>query len=215
MVGACATQTASDDGSCEGDCPVACVSRPALTEGPYFVDERLNRSDIRSDPSDGSVQAGVPLRLEINVFRPNGSTCDPLDGVNVDIWHANSQGVYSDVAENGTVGQKFLRGYQVTDAHGAVEFTTVYPGWYPGRTVHIHFKLRTFSGDQTTYEFTSQLFFDETVTGQVLSQSPYNARGPSDTPNAQDGVFDEQLLLTPVADGDGYIATFDIGIAAN
>jgi protocatechuate 3,4-dioxygenase beta subunit len=143
-----------------------CVVRPQQTEGPYFVDEKLNRSDIQSDPSDGSVKQGVPLRLVFHVSEINGGSCIPLTGATVDLWHCDALGVYSDVTDPSfsTVGKKFLRGYQVTDANGTVEFVTIYPGWYPGRTVHIHFKIRTDSASQRGYEFTSQLYFDDALT---------------------------------------------------
>ena len=150
---------------------LACVLTPDKTEGPYFVDERLNRADIRVDPSNGSVQPGVPLRLTITVLDMDNA-CAPVAGAAVDIWHANAEGRYSDVSANGTVGRKYLRGYQVTDANGAVQFTTVYPGWYSGRAIHIHFKIRKFDGSSTTYEFTSQIFFDESVNQAVLAEGP-------------------------------------------
>lgn len=73
----------------------ACVVTPATDEGPYFVDERLLRSDIRLDPSDGSRQDGVPLRLELEVVRADEG-CEPVAAAHVDIWHCNSEGVYSD-----------------------------------------------------------------------------------------------------------------------
>jgi len=76
-----------------------CVVRPALTEGPYFVDEKLERSDIRSDPGDGSVRPGVPLRLALRVSRLHASACATLPGATVDVWHCDAQGVYSDVAD--------------------------------------------------------------------------------------------------------------------
>ena len=109
----------------------SCVVRPQQTEGPYFIDEKLNRSDIRSDPSDGSVKQGVPLRLVLHVSQIYGSSCTALTGATVDIWHCDALGVYSDVTDRSfsTVGKKFLRGYQVTDANGIVEFVTIYPGW--------------------------------------------------------------------------------------
>ncbi|MBI1826583.1 MAG: intradiol ring-cleavage dioxygenase [Planctomycetes bacterium] len=198
--------------SCQGNCPLPCVSRPAVTQGPYFVDERLNRSDIRSDPSDGSLQPGIPLHLRLTVYQTDGTTCSAFPGATVDIWHANAEGVYSDEAVEGTAGQKFLRGYQVTDENGVVEFTTIYPGWYSGRTIHAHFKIRTFAGSSTTYDFTSQLFFDEGITAQVATQSPYNTRGLPDTTNGRDSIFDARLLLTLTPEGDGYLGTFDLGV---
>ncbi len=185
----------------------SCIVTPEATEGPYFVDEMLNRSDIRSDPSDGSVEGGVPLRLRMTVSQVNGSECTPLAGAMVDVWHCNANGDYSDVEQNGTVGEQFLRGFQVTDADGVVEFTTIYPGWYSGRTVHIHFKVRTDS-----VEFNSQLYFDEALTAQVYAQSPYAARGSPDTTNDSDTIFNEQTLLTLTPEGDGYFASFDIGL---
>ena len=146
-----------------------CVVRPAMTEGPYFVDEKLNRSDIRSDPSDGSVKDGLPLVITVNVSSIS-SNCTPLSGATLDIWHCDAAGVYSDASDRSfnTQGKQFLRGYQTTDANGQVKFTTIYPGWYHGRTVHIHFKIRTTSG----HDFTSQWFFDDGLSDTVFAQAP-------------------------------------------
>ena len=94
-----------------------------------------------------------------------------MAGAMVDICQCDAIGVYSDVrATNGffnTGGQRFLRGYQVTDASGVAKFTTVYPGWYQGRSVHIHFKIRTNAGGRNA-EFVSQLYFDDAF--RVLRQ---------------------------------------------
>ena len=163
-----------------------CVLTAALEEGPFFVDEKLNRSDIRTDPVTRAVSAGLPLALTFNVSRVAANACTPLTGAYLDVWHCDSGGVYSDVEGE---SHKFLRGYQVTDAHGAAKFTTVYPGWYPGRAVHIHFKLRLFAGSTKSYEFTSQLFFDEALTDSVHAQTPYSSRGSRNTRNANDGIF--------------------------
>jgi len=193
----------------------SCVVRPQLTEGPYYVDEMLNRSDIRSDPSDGTVRPGVPLRLSFRVSQ--ASDCAALAGALVDVWHCDALGVYSDVQDMGfnTVGSKFLRGYQLTDASGQAHFTTVYPGWYSGRAVHIHFKIRNGPGAARGFEFTSQLFFDEAVTDAVHAQAPYNSKGRRNTPNASDGIYQgggSQLLLPLIAEGAGYGATFDLAL---
>jgi protocatechuate 3,4-dioxygenase beta subunit len=163
---------------------------PQQTEGPYFVDGMPNRSDIRSDPSDGSVQQGIPLHLIIHVYglHENGS-CAPLEGAKVDIWHANSQGIYSGIADQGTIGKKFLRGYQLTDNNGTAKFTTIYPGWYQGRAIHIHDKVRTFSGSEKTLEWTSQLYFDNSINEQVHKQPPYSKHGPPDMTNEQDSIY--------------------------
>lgn len=195
----------------------SCVVRPQQTEGPYFVDERLDRSDIRSDPSDGSVKQGTPLRLTFRVSQVSANSCSPLAGATVDIWHCDAQGVYSDVNDrnSSTVGKKFLRGYQVTNANGTADFVTIYPGWYPGRTVHIHFKIRTASASQPSYEFTSQLYFDDALTNQVHAQSPYAAKGQRTQKNDRDGIFQEdgeQLMLQLTQAAQGYVGTFDIGL---
>lgn len=195
----------------------ACIVRPAMTEGPYFVDEKLNRVDVRSDPATGAVKAGLPLQLTVRVSEVAASGCAALAGAQVDIWHCDAQGVYSDVTDNSfsTVGQKFLRGYQVTDANGAVQFTTIYPGWYPGRTVHIHFKIRGQTAAGQHYEFTSQWFFDDTLSDQVFSQAPYTGKGARGTRNNNDGIYQgggDQLLLALVPAAQGYQTTFDIGL---
>jgi protocatechuate 3,4-dioxygenase beta subunit len=194
--------------------PVAapsCIVKPELTEGPYFVDEKLNRSDIRPDPAGGPAAEGVPLTLGFRVSKVATGGCTALSGATVDVWQCDAAGVYSDVSANRSVGKKFLRGSQVTDGNGAVSFTTVYPGWYMGRAVHIHFKIRTAQG-QT---FTSQLFFDEAVTDAVHAKAPYNTRGRRDTTNASDGIYrgaGSQLLLPVTGDGSSYAGTFDLGM---
>jgi protocatechuate 3,4-dioxygenase beta subunit len=190
----------------------SCIVRPALTEGPYFVDEKINRSDIRPDPSDGTVKEGALLTLAFRVSQINNSGCVPLADAQVDIWHCDAQGVYSDATDPGfnTVGKKFLRGYQVTDANGAIQFTTIYPGWYQGRAVHIHFKIRA-----GAYEFTSQLFFDDALTDQVHAQAPYASKGQRTLRNAGDNIYQNggsQLLLDVTQNDQGYAATFDIGL---
>jgi protocatechuate 3,4-dioxygenase beta subunit len=187
------------------------VVKPAMTEGPYFVDTLLNRSDIRSDASSGTVSAGALLRLVVNVSQISAAGCAPLAGALVDIWHCDAQGVYSGVDDSLT----FLRGYQLSDAAGRVEFLTIYPGWYPGRAVHIHFKIRTDPDAGQGAEFTSQLFFDDAFTDQVYAQAPYAGRGQRNRLNRQDGIFGqggEQLTLLVTPDGAGYSATFDIGV---
>lgn len=186
----------------------ACVVRPEMTEGPYFVDEMLNRSDIRSDPSDGSVVEGSAFELTFNISQVGASGCVPLPAAQVDIWHCDAFGTYSDVENAG--GKKFLRGYQLTDVNGQAKFITIYPGWYPGRTVHIHFKIRI-----NRYDFTSQLFFDDTFTDQVYQHVPYDQRGERNTRNDRDGIFGNggnELLLNVTQNDAGYVATFDIGI---
>lgn len=191
----------------------ACIVTPEQTEGPYFVDQQLNRSDIRSG------QEGVPLQLTLRVFNINGNRCSAAVGAIVDVWHCNALGIYSGVQDNverfDTSGQNFLRGSQVTDENGTVRFTTIYPGWYPGRTAHIHFKVRTQPTPNQGFEFTSQLYFDDSITDQVFDQEPYASKGPRSATNARDGIYRDggELLTLKLSEVDqGFATTFDIGI---
>lgn len=195
-----------------------CIVSPEQTEGPYFVDEKLNRSDIRFDPTDSKMKNGVPLQLTLRVSSVGNTGCTPIADAIVDIWHCDALGVYSDVTDRrfDTVGKKFLRGYQVTDNNGTVQFITIYPGWYQGRTVHIHFKVRTAANSGQSYEFTSQLYFDDAVSDRIYTQPPYASIGERTQTNEQDGIFQRggdklMLSLTENPQG-GYAATFDIGL---
>jgi protocatechuate 3,4-dioxygenase beta subunit len=215
-VPASADGAAATTSTASGSSVPACVVRPELTEGPYFVDERLERSDIRSDPSSAVVSEGATLDLTFAVSRIEGGACVPFEGALVDVWHCDAGGTYSDVDANGTVGQKFLRGYLVTDAEGRAPFTTIYPGWYQGRTVHIHFKIRTDATGSSGLEFTSQLFFDDSLTDSTFESEPYASRGERTTRNGDDNIFAQSggvltLALTGDA-GAGYATTFVIGV---
>jgi protocatechuate 3,4-dioxygenase beta subunit len=190
-----------------------CVVRPEMTEGPLFVDEDLNRSDLRSDPTTGQISEGAQFDLTIRVSQFAQAACTPLAGIKVDLWHCDANGIYSDTDQLGfqTVGQKFLRGYQVTDESGIAKFTTIYPGWYEGRTVHIHIKLRTADG----YDFTSQLFFDDNFTDELFAVAPYNSRGERHLRNEDDGIFGAsgaQMMLAVEPVATGYAATFDVAL---
>ena len=194
----------------------SCVVLPEQTEGPYFTDVRLNRTDIRSDPTSGQVKAGVPLLLTFVVSRVNDAGCTPLEGAMVDVWHCDAEGIYSDVQDPSfnTRGQKFLRGHQLTDSSGTAKFSTIYPGWYRGRATHIHFKVRTNPSASSGHEFTSQLYFDEAVNDRVFQRAPYS-QGGSRTRNEQDGIFrrnGKELILPVSQSGDGYAGTMAFGM---
>jgi protocatechuate 3,4-dioxygenase beta subunit len=190
-----------------------CVLAPEVTEGPYWVDERLDRSDVTGG------QSGVPLSLALYVYRADDS-CEPEKGAIVDIWHCNAAGLYSDEASNSTGGQTWLRGYQETDAIGLASFKTIYPSWYAGRTIHIHVRVRTFSGTSTTYDFTTQIFFSESDSAAVLATSPYDSRSGRDTTNASDMIYRQEEtagnVLVPTLSGSasaGYSGTVGIGLS--
>ena len=193
-----------------------CVVRPEQTEGPYFVDQQLARRDIRTEPTTGIVSAGDVLTLALTVSDVTAGQCKPLPGAIVDVWQCDAKGVYSGVNDPSfnTSGQKFLRGVQTTDPSGLVRFTTIVPGWYSGRTVHIHFKIRT-QAAAGAYEFTSQWYFDDAWTERILTGPSYARAGKRDTFNSNDGIFQSggrQLMLDPTRGAEGAAASFGIGL---
>jgi protocatechuate 3,4-dioxygenase beta subunit len=189
----------------------ACVLSPELTAGPFFVDEHLDRSDVTGDTSLPSVRNAVPLRLALQVYALNAGRCAPLAGAHVDLWNADAVGTYSDVGS--ARGQRFLRGYQVTDRSGAVAFITVHPGWYATRTPHVHVLVRTYSqANDVTHSFATQLFFDDAINDAVLASSAYRPHGPRDTRNANDPFYSPKTLVALRRDGRGYAGTLALGV---
>lgn len=201
--------------STDGPLP-ACVVRPRQTEGPFFVEGEPERSDLRVDSLTGALKPGLPLRLAFRVSRVGASSCAPLPGAEVHVWHCDAAGRYSSPADRRSPhpAEAYLRGLQTTDAAGAARFLTIYPGWYPGRAVHIHFKIRTADAAGRS-EFTSQLYFDDALNARVYSAAPYAGRGLPALSNRDDFLFrdgGEKLLLDVTPIGDGYAAVFDIGL---
>ncbi|HEY7407957.1 MAG TPA: intradiol ring-cleavage dioxygenase [Gemmatimonadaceae bacterium] len=196
----------------------SCIVRPEQTEGPYFVDNKLHRADIRADPATGAIKAGAPLELAIVVSRiGERGACTPVAGAHVDVWQCDAAGIYSGVRDPSfdTLGQQFLRGYQLTDASGTARFTTIYPGWYRGRTVHVHFKVRTEPAAARGHEFTSQIYFDDALTDRVHAREPYASMGPRTVRNEGDGIFrrnGNQLMLAVAEDANGYAGRFEVGL---
>lgn len=208
-----ASTTTSTGTSATSTGNAACILTPELTVGPYFVDEKLNRSDLTAATTDTNVIDGVPLTLQLFIMEYSGSGCTALSGAQVDVWHADAGGVYSDESVEGTVRQTYLRGYQVTDSNGLVTFKTIFPGWYSGRTVHIHVMIRTFSSSGTqTFEFTTQLFFDPALTLTIMGKSPYNTRGNPDTTNTSDRIYNSETLLSLTAASEGYTTSITLGV---
>jgi protocatechuate 3,4-dioxygenase beta subunit len=194
-----------------------CIARPEQTEGPFYVDEGLERRDIRSDPATGAVSPGAPLQLAFAVSLLAPSGCAPLAGAKVDVWQCDAAGRYSDVRDftGSTVGRRFLRGHQTTDAQGIAQFVTIVPGWYEGRAVHIHFKVDAAVAGGPRRVFTSQLYFDEAFVDRVHAQPPYAARGTRRVRNRADGLYragGDRLLLTPQTEGEAYAARFVLGL---
>ena len=213
----------------------SCVAlTPELTEGPYYVDEALVRRDITDD------REGLPLALTINVI--DAVACTPLADAAVEVWHCDARGYYSGVSANNpgsdssaeeiaaAAESMFLRGVQITDADGAATFDTIYPGWYRGRTVHIHMKVHvggtidageTWEGGTTAH--TGQLFFDDAISDAVFETDAY-ANRPDDerTENAGDNILGDHgddpeflVAITQIDAGDlaaGYTGTVTVGV---
>ncbi|HWC96441.1 MAG TPA: IPT/TIG domain-containing protein, partial [Candidatus Sulfopaludibacter sp.] len=165
--------------------------------------------------------------LTILVQNLSTASCAALAGAYVDIWHCDAKGIYSDEATYNpgggtgnvtTTGQKFLRGYQITDSNGQVQFTTVYPGWYSGRTIHIHVRVRTYNGTTVLGNFVTQIFFDDTTNNTVLAQSAYSRTTARDTSNATDMVYNvanQTRMLASLTGGvnAGYAAAITFGVS--
>ncbi len=194
-----------------------CVARPELEEGPYFVPDALKRSDIRTYSLTGAVVPGVPLALAFNVSQIANGACAPLPAATVHVWQCDALGRYSGFSDPRqgfeTIGQTFLRGVQTTGSKGEAAFSTIYPGWYRGRAVHIHVKIRT-TAPSGAYEFTTQLFFDDALSDEVHALAPYAAHGRRDRTNASDHIFQggDKTVLHVSKRGAGYAAAFDIAL---
>jgi protocatechuate 3,4-dioxygenase beta subunit len=147
---------------------------------------------------------GVPLALSFAVYTYAANGCTPLQNARVDIWHCDAQGIYSEEAkQNETTADysqdNFLRGFQLTDSSGLVSFTTIFPGWYTGRTTHIHLRIRTYDNSgNVAINSTTQVFVDDAIASDVYSNSSYyNTRKKArDTYNANDGIYKAQLLMS-------------------
>ena len=181
---------------------VSCVLTPEQTEGPYYVaGEKLRRDITEGRP-------GTPLVLRLRVV--DASSCKPVAGAAVDIWHCDALGAYSGFG-SGSGSRTFMRGVQRTNASGVATFRTVYPGWYRGRTVHIHVKVHV-AGNVV---HTGQLYFPDSVTDRVFRRKPYSRRTKRTTRNANDFVFAQggrrsMLRLRKV--GSAYVGSITLGV---
>jgi protocatechuate 3,4-dioxygenase beta subunit len=183
---------------------VTCVLTPETTAGPFILDGDKVRRDIRE---------GRPgARLELATTVVDVSTCKPIRGAAVDVWHCDAGGAYSGFAQEGTEGETFMRGIQRTDRKGVARFTTVYPGWYYGRTVHIHVQVS--AGGNVLH--TGQLFFPDRLTDAVFRRAPYRRRPDRDTRNATDSIFGNggaRSMLRIARQGSAYVGRITMGIS--
>ncbi len=202
VFGAKALQFLGDDA--EAATTTTCLLTPEVTEGPYWVEENLTRRNI----TEG--KAGLPLVIRFTIL--NAKTCTPIPNADVEIWHCDALGNYS--AVNGAT-TRYLRGHQKAGATGKAEFLTIFPGWYRGRTPHIHMKVSV--GGNAVH--TGQVFFNEPITRAVYKLKPYSVNGQSDTPHARDMIYGQaggstaELKLGKRGAGlKGYLGTIAIGV---
>ncbi len=197
----------SDDSEGVGPAAVAsgevtCVLAPEQTEGPYYIPGEKLRRNIREG------RPGTALRLRLRVV--DASTCKPIKGAAVDVWHADAAGDYSGFG-SGSDNRTFMRGVQRTDANGYVTFLTVYPGWYQGRTVHIHVKVHV--GGNVVHM--GQLYFSDAVTDAVYSKAPYTSRPNRTMRNASDSIYrngGSKSTLSLRKNGTGYVGAITMGV---
>ncbi|MDO5613579.1 MAG: intradiol ring-cleavage dioxygenase [Paracoccus sp. (in: a-proteobacteria)] len=191
--------------------PNVCALMPEVTEGPYYIDPGLIRADIREQ------RPGLPLRMRLQVVDP---ACNPIPGARVDVWQCDAQGNYSGYARQGsdrvddTTGQTFLRGTQIAGQDGVAAFQSIYPGWYRGRTAHVHFKVFL---DQRNV-LTGQMFFPDSFSDGVYAQFADYARDgrDRDVRNSNDGIARQAgdaayAALTQIE--GGYDAALVIGVS--
>lgn len=196
-----------------------CVLTPEQDEGPFYINFAQVRRDIVED------RPGVPLALAVAVVDSN--TCKPIHNAAVDIWHCDALGIYSGEPSEGSVGKTFLRGIQLTDGNGQVEFATIYPGQYPGRTTHIHVKVHiggqrgngTYAGGHVSH--TGQLFSSNRHDAEVFALAPYSRNTAELTPRDEDAIFvneggsSSELTLAPAGSNlarDGFTAKVTLGV---
>ncbi|MEA2666261.1 MAG: hypothetical protein QOI11_3205 [Candidatus Eremiobacteraeota bacterium] len=201
----------------------ACAVTPQGEIGPYFADDSpsgFDRGNVLANLDGTALQPGVPLTLTVQVYDTQAS-CAAMSGVQIDLWHCNAAGVYSDEAVENTASQTWLRGYQITGRAGTVTFTTIVPGWYPGRATHIHVRARSkynSASAPSDGSNTTQLFFPQAVVDALgTSVAPYDTHGVNPTTNASDHVYTPQTkgkteLVLSGAAGSGYVASVAIGL---
>ncbi|MDW5592835.1 intradiol ring-cleavage dioxygenase [Conexibacter stalactiti] len=226
--------TAASDVVALLDRAATCTLAQEETQGPYWFDVDSIRSDVRED------RPGTRLELALRVQDMSqceaGGEAAPVANAVVEIWHCDAGGSYSGF-ESGAMGPPgdagsgetsdgsysqgdseattsddgtYLRGAQATDRNGVAQFTTIYPGWYQGRTVHIHLKVHV---DKRTV-LTTQLYFDEALNDEVFATAPYDERGGRDMTNDSDGIFDPVGLLDVSREDDGYLGVINLGVNA-
>ncbi|MEU5595080.1 intradiol ring-cleavage dioxygenase [Streptomyces sp. NPDC020298] len=218
---ASATTTATSSASAG-----VCTLNAEVTEGPYSLSGALVREDIREE------KEGVEVQYTFTVV-DTANDCSPLANALVEIWHCDSLGEYSGFVggnghtedDNGT----FLRGGQMSDSDGQVNITSIWPGHYVSRAVHVHMRVHTdvtltddsYTGGEVIH--TGQLFFDPDINTEVQASSPYSDNTTKETQLEDDTIYDDGgassglLTLTALGDSvsDGYKATLTVGVSTS
>jgi protocatechuate 3,4-dioxygenase beta subunit len=191
----------------------SCVLVPTETAGPFPLDLTANTTFFRQDVRES--KTGVQLNVKLKIIGVDN--CDPMQNLRVNIWHCDKDGLYSGYSQTNNQGQAgltYLRGYQMTNANGEVEFVTIFPGWYSGRICHIHFQVYVSS----SYAAISQLTFDvDTKNGIYAANSSLYTKGSDPMSLSSDNIFSDgyayqMATLTPNSTTGGYDAYLEVAI---
>jgi len=212
-LGSAGTALLAASGCGASDTP--CILTPEQEEGPFYVDQEKLRQDI----SEGL--AGVPLKVRFTLI--DSYKCSAIADAAIDVWSCDTGGTYSGVKGN---TETFLRGIQLTDSTGIAEFVTIFPGWYPGRTNHLHIKVHiggsssgaTYNGGHVSH--TGNIFFPEDICLLVAALDPYTKNSVKRTTLTSDFVYKDQdgssvvstVTLLGSTPAEGYQANITIGV---
>lgn len=190
----------------------SCVLIPTETAGPFPLDLSANTTYFRNDIRE--TKTGTQLNVKMKIL--GLTNCEPMPNLRVNIWHCDKDGLYSGYSQANNAGQAgltYLRGYQMTDANGEVEFITIFPGWYSGRICHIHFQVYVSS----MYAAISQMTFDVNTKNAIYAANPLYTKGSDPMTLASDNIFSDgytyqMATLTPNATTGGYDAYLEVSI---
>lgn len=197
----------------KGPLPPNCTLIPSETAGPFPLDLTENATFFRQDIREN--KTGVQLNVKLKII--GADNCEPMQNVRVNIWHCDKDGLYSGYSQNNNQGQAgltYLRGYQMTDASGEVDFVTIFPGWYTGRICHIHFQVYVSS----VYAAISQLTFPIADKNSLYANNAtLYTKGADPLSFAQDNIFSDgytyQLAtLTPNSETGGYDTYLEVTV---
>lgn len=184
-----------------------CVLIPSETAGPFPLDLTENSFFFRQNIIED--RRGTPFKVRMKI--QDVDTCEPMENVRVNIWHCDKDGNYS--GYNSETGKTYLRGYQISDMNGDVEFATIFPGWYPGRICHIHFQVFV----NSAYSAVSQFTFDLEGRDKIYEENPTEyTKGKDPLTYNQDGIFADgyqyQLATIEIDEDGNYSSDFTCNV---